>query len=190
MNFASRDAFPARGGVGEDGGRFPPGGGRELVPGPTGPGTRARAPEVERPPPPATPRLPRASPPHGHAGGELAGLGIRNQHLVIKGVFHAGNRSDPIALALARRADQAGSRPPVRLKRLPPTFIPVPPLRPVVHAGVRRARAGVPDTGHAGGGGEWGPGGTGERDGTVRRGWISSWRSSGSEGAWTVGKVS
>jgi error-prone DNA polymerase len=51
MSFASRDAFPARGGVGEDGGRFPLGGGRELVPGPTGPGTRpistSAAPYVE-----------------------------------------------------------------------------------------------------------------------------------------------
>src|ERR1700710_2530000 len=47
MTFASRDAFPARGGVGEDGGRFPLGGGRELVPGPTGPGTRPDAPYVE-----------------------------------------------------------------------------------------------------------------------------------------------
>jgi error-prone DNA polymerase len=31
MSFASRDAFPARGGVGEDGGRFPLGGGPELA---------------------------------------------------------------------------------------------------------------------------------------------------------------
>jgi error-prone DNA polymerase len=47
MSFASRDAFPARGGVGEDGGRFPLGGGRELVPGSTEPGTRPTAPYVE-----------------------------------------------------------------------------------------------------------------------------------------------
>ena len=51
MSFASRDVFPARGGVGEDGGRFPLGGGRELVPGSTGPGTRpistSAAPYVE-----------------------------------------------------------------------------------------------------------------------------------------------
>src|SRR5436305_15293873 len=31
MSFESRDAFPARGGVGEDGGRFPLGGGPELA---------------------------------------------------------------------------------------------------------------------------------------------------------------
>ncbi len=51
MSFASRDAFPARGGVGEDGERFPLGGGHELVPGPNGPGTRpistSAAPYVE-----------------------------------------------------------------------------------------------------------------------------------------------
>src|SRR5512133_528351 len=47
MSFASRDAFPARGGGGEDGGRFPLGGGRELVPGSTEPGTRPTAPYVE-----------------------------------------------------------------------------------------------------------------------------------------------
>jgi error-prone DNA polymerase len=47
MSFASRDAFPARGGVGEDGGRFPLGGGRELMPGSTEPGIRPTAPYVE-----------------------------------------------------------------------------------------------------------------------------------------------
>ncbi|MDX6453250.1 MAG: error-prone polymerase, partial [Gaiellaceae bacterium] len=51
MSFASRDAFPARGGVAEDGGRFPLGGGHELVPGSTEPGTRpistSAAPYVE-----------------------------------------------------------------------------------------------------------------------------------------------
>jgi error-prone DNA polymerase len=47
-SFASKDAFPARGGVDEDGGRFPLGCGRELVPGPAGPGTRPiAAPYVE-----------------------------------------------------------------------------------------------------------------------------------------------
>src|SRR5260221_3972954 len=51
MSFASRDAFPARGGVGGDGERFPLGGGNELVPGPNGPGPRpistSAAPYVE-----------------------------------------------------------------------------------------------------------------------------------------------
>jgi error-prone DNA polymerase len=47
MSHASHDAFPARGGVGEDGGRFPLGGGRELVPGSGEPGTRPNAPYVE-----------------------------------------------------------------------------------------------------------------------------------------------
>ena len=46
-SFASKDAFPARGGVDEDGGRFPLGGGRELVPGSAEPGTRPTAPYVE-----------------------------------------------------------------------------------------------------------------------------------------------
>ena len=47
MSFASRDAFPARGGVGEDGERFPLGGGHELVAGTPVPATRPKAPYVE-----------------------------------------------------------------------------------------------------------------------------------------------
>src|SRR3954451_17786948 len=47
MTFASRDAFPARGGVGEDGGRFPLGGGSGLGNGRTPPPRAPAAPYVE-----------------------------------------------------------------------------------------------------------------------------------------------
>ena len=59
--------------------------------------------------------------------GELSALGVRNQHLVINGVFHAGNRPDAIATAMALRAEQAISLMPVGLRDLPRTMIPLAP---------------------------------------------------------------
>jgi len=59
--------------------------------------------------------------------GELAALGVRNQHLVINGVFRAGNRPDPIATAMAARADKAVALMPVGLTHLPQTVIPLAP---------------------------------------------------------------
>lgn len=59
--------------------------------------------------------------------GELSVLGVRNQHLVINGVFHAGSRPDAIATAMAQRAERAVSLMPVGLTDLPRTMIPLAP---------------------------------------------------------------
>jgi len=59
--------------------------------------------------------------------GELSALGIRNQHLVVNGVFRGGNRPDVIARAMAQRAENAMSLVPVSLKNLPRTMIPLAP---------------------------------------------------------------
>lgn len=59
--------------------------------------------------------------------GELAALGVRNQHLVINGVFRAVEKADPVARAMERRAEEAVSRMPVGLAHLPRTSIPLAP---------------------------------------------------------------
>lgn len=57
--------------------------------------------------------------------GELAGLGVQNQHLVINGVFRAANGDDPFALALQRRGDRAMEEIPEQIRGLPRTVIPL-----------------------------------------------------------------
>jgi arsenite-transporting ATPase len=59
--------------------------------------------------------------------GELAALGVRNQHLVVNGVFQATDRDDPVARAMEQRASQALSLVPKGLAGLPRTVIPLAP---------------------------------------------------------------
>jgi arsenite-transporting ATPase len=59
--------------------------------------------------------------------GELAELGVRNQHLVINGVFVAQDQGDPLAKAMANRAELALRAMPQRLGALPCTRIPLAP---------------------------------------------------------------
>ncbi|MCE9532267.1 MAG: arsenical pump-driving ATPase [Planctomycetes bacterium] len=59
--------------------------------------------------------------------GELFALGVRNQHLVINGVFHASVQADAIAAAMAKRAEDAVSLMPAGLTNLPRTMIPLAP---------------------------------------------------------------
>lgn len=59
--------------------------------------------------------------------GELAELGVRNQHLVINGVFQAMDTSDPYAVALERRGLAALAVMPEGLTNLPQTVIPLSP---------------------------------------------------------------
>ncbi|MBA4190734.1 MAG: arsenical pump-driving ATPase [Planctomycetaceae bacterium] len=59
--------------------------------------------------------------------GELSSLGVRNQHLVINGVFHAVDKLDPVARAMEQRADAALSQMPTGLVHLPRTTIPLAP---------------------------------------------------------------
>ena len=56
---------------------------------------------------------------------ELAELGLRNQMLVINAVFHARDRSDPVATALEARGTLAMSSIPASLGALPRVEIPL-----------------------------------------------------------------
>lgn len=68
---------------------------------------------------------------------ELAALDIRNQALVVNGVFRASDRSDPVAQALERRGEQALRGMPARLAPLPRHAV---PLKPRQVVGVKALR--------------------------------------------------
>jgi arsenite-transporting ATPase len=59
--------------------------------------------------------------------GELAELGVRNQHLVVNGVFRAIDASDRYAVALEQRGTAALSAMPEGLKAFPQTIVPLSP---------------------------------------------------------------
>lgn len=61
------------------------------------------------------------------ASSELSGLGIRNQHLIVNGVFVATNRQDRVALAFEERGKTALASLPAALSELPRTQIPFVP---------------------------------------------------------------
>jgi|JI10StandDraft_1071094.scaffolds.fasta_scaffold00038_20 arsenite-transporting ATPase len=56
---------------------------------------------------------------------ELGELGIRNQHLVINGVFRAVDRTDRFAVAMQERAEVALAAIPEGLAKLPRTIVPL-----------------------------------------------------------------
>jgi arsenite/tail-anchored protein-transporting ATPase len=58
---------------------------------------------------------------------ELAELGVRNQHLVVNGVFQAQDTSDPYAVALEHRGTIALAAMPAGLKSFPQTIVPLSP---------------------------------------------------------------
>ena len=57
--------------------------------------------------------------------GELAALGVRNQHLVVNGVFHAQDSNDRFALAMQQRAEGALQEIPDVLRDQPRSVIPL-----------------------------------------------------------------
>ena len=57
--------------------------------------------------------------------GELKSLGVSNQHLIVNGVFKAVSTTDPIALAMQRRADDAMEAIPAPLQNLPRSTVPL-----------------------------------------------------------------
>jgi len=59
--------------------------------------------------------------------GELAELGVQNQHLVVNGVFQAIDSNDPYAVALQQRGAAALSAMPEGLKTIPQTIVPLSP---------------------------------------------------------------
>jgi arsenite/tail-anchored protein-transporting ATPase len=56
---------------------------------------------------------------------ELAEVGLRNQHLVINGVFEATDRSDPLAMALEKGGRRALDAMPTDLASVPSSRIPL-----------------------------------------------------------------
>ncbi|MBX9590948.1 MAG: arsenical pump-driving ATPase [Hyphomonadaceae bacterium] len=68
---------------------------------------------------------------------ELAALGIRNQHLLINGLFKAALDSDLIALALERRGRQALQGMPAELAQLARTDVPLKPREQLGMASLR-----------------------------------------------------
>ncbi len=58
---------------------------------------------------------------------ELAELGVRNQHLVVNGVFQAVDSGDPYAVALEQRGAAARAAMPEGLKQFPLTIVPLSP---------------------------------------------------------------
>jgi arsenite-transporting ATPase len=81
--------------------------------------------------------------------GELAAIGIRNQRLIVNGVFHATSADDPVAAALERRGADAMRAAQNFLQRLPVTEVPlrphnllgIPALRQLWSGGEARASA-------------------------------------------------
>ncbi len=59
------------------------------------------------------------------SSGELAETGLRNQHLVINGLFEAADRSDPLAVALEQGGRQALDDMPEVLRSVSSTRIPL-----------------------------------------------------------------
>jgi arsenite-transporting ATPase len=59
--------------------------------------------------------------------GELAGLHVRNQHLIVNGVFEATDQSDPLAVAMQQRGESAIAAIPEALRDLPRTVVPLTP---------------------------------------------------------------
>lgn len=57
--------------------------------------------------------------------GELAALGVRNQHLIVNGLFRPADPEDPIAEAMGRRALSALEGMPGEIDGLPRTVIPL-----------------------------------------------------------------
>ncbi|MCY2966416.1 MAG: arsenical pump-driving ATPase [Planctomycetota bacterium] len=58
-------------------------------------------------------------------GAELAGLGVRNQHLVVNGLFRAPDSLEPIATAMQLRGERSLAEMPAELRTLPRSLIPL-----------------------------------------------------------------
>ncbi len=69
---------------------------------------------------------------------ELDTLGLRNQRLIVNGVFHASNAEDPIAHTIERLGTEAMAQLPEVLKKLPRDEV---PLRPFDTVGLPALRA-------------------------------------------------
>jgi len=57
--------------------------------------------------------------------GELATLGVKNQHLVVNGVFKTSDPADPVAVAMQQRGEAALASLPETLKGFPRSLVPL-----------------------------------------------------------------
>ena len=60
--------------------------------------------------------------------GELAALGVKNQHLVVNGVFRATDGNDPVAQSMEKRQKRVLAAIPAALVDLPRTMVPLAPF--------------------------------------------------------------
>lgn len=79
--------------------------------------------------------------------GELAQLGVSNQHLVINGLFVASNALDPIAAAFEKRGRDALKNLPDALARLPRTVVRLAPHSLLGPDALRHLGSGAPTAG-------------------------------------------
>jgi arsenite-transporting ATPase len=77
--------------------------------------------------------------------GELAALGVKNQHLIINGVFHATDASDSVAKSMEDRAARVLSAIPTALVDLPRTMVPLAPFGLIGADALRAIAAGKLD---------------------------------------------
>ena len=61
----------------------------------------------------------------GKTAKELRDLGVSNQHLILNGVFHATDLTDPVAVAMQRRGQSAIAEIPQSLRSLTQTHVPL-----------------------------------------------------------------
>jgi arsenite-transporting ATPase len=73
----------------------------------------------------------------GRASCELAGLGMKNQRLIINGLFQSEDSTDPIAISFTNRCRKALAEMPDELRRLPQTTL---PFRPAGFGGIATLR--------------------------------------------------
>ncbi len=79
------------------------------------------------------------------SSGELAALGVRNQHLVVNAVFRAQRADDPIARAMQQRGQDALAAIPKGLTEFPRTELPLAPHNLIGVAALRAMLQGTRD---------------------------------------------
>lgn len=77
--------------------------------------------------------------------GELAQLGVQNQHLVVNGIFHTTDANDPVAKSMEQRAERVLTNIPAVLIDLPRTMVPLAPFGLLGAAALRAVAAGKLD---------------------------------------------
>lgn len=80
----------------------------------------------------------------GRTSKELLDLGIENQHLVVNGCFTSQDSTDPVAVAMQARAEEALRSIPESLQSIPQTHVPLSPEPLLGIDSFRRCASGKP----------------------------------------------